>query len=452
MSSTSEHTVNDVPPPQSVETEVLFSRNFSDKSNAVSRAIYLKKLIGGCFFIVIAIFTVFSIYWGALWKSPVRNIQGWVIDFDGGVVGQSVVQSLTTSSRFSKVTWTAVPASQFQGGLAQVANDVVEQKSWVAVAIHEGTSSRLQASYINPNATYNGTDAMTVYASEARNENAYRSLIRPSVQTSLAAISQSYATQAVGQIINSPNLQALLRTSPQTVVAPISYTIDNLRPFDQPVASAVTFVGLIYVLILSFFVVMIGYSAREAAGLNRHLTLRSLIITRFVSSFVAYFVVSLFYSLLTLAFQLDFTRKFGHGGFVIFWMLNWVGMLSVGLALEALITVLTPSFIPFFMILWIIVNVSVCILPIEVLPSIYRYGYAVPFYNVSHAVRCIVFATRNTLGENFAILIVWTVISCFTLPLLQWFVRSRAVIAETQRMNNETSEISVDGKLARRGV
>lgn len=37
----------------------------------------------------------------------------------------------------------------------------------------------------------------------------------------------------------------------------------------------------------------------------------------------------LFYALLSLAFQLDFTRKFGHAGFLIFWMLNWAGMLSV---------------------------------------------------------------------------------------------------------------------------
>lgn len=44
------------------------------------------------------------------------------------------------------------------------------------------------------------------------------------------------------------------------------------------------------------------------------------------------------------------------------------------------------------------VNVSVCIFPIEVMPIVFRYGYATPFYNVSHAVRCIVFGTKNTGG------------------------------------------------------
>lgn len=40
-------------------------------------------------------------------------------------------------------------------------------------------------------------------------------------------------------------------------------------------------------------------------------------------------------------------------------------------------------------------NVSVCAFPIEVLPHFYRYGYAMPFYNVSRAMRTIVFGTKN---------------------------------------------------------
>ncbi|KAK0436161.1 hypothetical protein EV421DRAFT_1139147, partial [Armillaria borealis] len=152
------------------------------------------------------------------------------------------------------------------------------------------------------------------------------------------------------------------------------YTTKNLVPLDIPVASAITFVGLIYLLILSFFTVMIGVSAREASGLQDKLTTGSLIRVRLISLFIAYFMISLFYSVLSRAFQVDFSRKFGDAGFVIFWMVNFVGMLSVGLALEAMITLLTIWFMPFFMILWTISNVSVCFMPIAVLPNIYRLG------------------------------------------------------------------------------
>ena len=73
----------------------------------------------------------------------------------------------------------------------------------------------------------------------------------------------------------------------------------------------------------------IGNSARDASGLNQKLNTRSLIVVRLASSFAAYFVVSLFYALLSLTFQVDFTRKFGHAGFLVFWVLNWAGMTSV---------------------------------------------------------------------------------------------------------------------------
>ncbi|KAF5386486.1 hypothetical protein D9757_005894 [Collybiopsis confluens] len=102
-------------------------------------------------------------------------------------------------------------------------------------------------------------------------------------------------------------------------------------------------------------------------------------------------------------------------------------MLSLGLALEAMFTLLTIRGVPFFLILLIIGNVSVCFMPIDVLPHIYRYGYAFPFYNISCAVRTILFGTKNKLGLNFGILLVWTAISCITLPLFQWMMRRKHI-------------------------
>ncbi|KAK0472580.1 hypothetical protein IW261DRAFT_1596748 [Armillaria novae-zelandiae] len=410
-------------------TDRPHSSQFLDKTPSIqaSRAAYLKILAGGCFAMVIVMFCVFSIYWGALWKIPAHNLGGWVVDFDGEAVGRAVVQGLLAPSSASKVTFEQVGEGEFPGGWEEVASRVVEQKTWVAVVIHSNATSVLNAAVSSVNSSYDGSEAITFYGAEARNENAYRSLIRPSVQGLLAVISQEFAQEFVAQLASSSSLSSIARSAPQILTEPISYTTNNLIPFDIPVASAITFVGLIYLLILAFFIVMIGVSAREVSGLEDKLTTASLIRVRLTSVFVAYFMISLFYSLLSRAFQVDFSRKFGDAGFVIFWMLNFVGMLSVGLALEAMITLLTTRFVPFFMILWIISNVSVCFMPIAVLPNIYRYGYAMPFYNVSGAVRTILFGTKNELGLHFGILIAWTVVSMMTLPAFQWFMRRRSI-------------------------
>ncbi|EPQ57389.1 hypothetical protein GLOTRDRAFT_58712 [Gloeophyllum trabeum ATCC 11539] len=188
-----------------------------------------------------------------------------------------------------------------------------------------------------------------------------------------------------------------------------------------------------------------NFTARVmVSGLDRRLKLSSLIKLRLIVPPSLYFLISLNYALVSLAFKVPFNRRrvvplsqacsrligdsrFGNGGFVAFWMLAWVGMTALGLAVEALVTILTPKFIPFFLVLWLIANVSVSYYPIELLPTIFRYGYAAPFYNVSRAVRTIVFSTRNQVGLNFGVLFAWIAVSCLTIPLFQWFMRRQAM-------------------------
>lgn len=389
----------------------------------MARSIYLKIFMGGTFMILIMIFAILPIYWGALYKTPVRKLKGWVVDFDGGAIGQTVSQALVSNQGPGKVEWTVVPAANFPGGVEDLAHAVRHEDVWVAISINPESSTRLTAALVSPNAAYDGTQAITGYGVEARSENAFRVIIRPSVQAALDAISQRYAQQTAKNAANSPNLASILSTSPQTIVQPVSYTINNLIPFDQPVATAATFVGMLYQLILGFFIVMIAFGAREASGYDKTLSTKNLIILRLSSSLISYFFVSLFYCLLNLAFSIDVTRKFGRPGFLVFWMVNYVGMVAVALALEAMITLLTPKGMPFFMLLWIISNLAVSVFPIEVLPTVYRYGYAAPFYSLSRAIRAIVFGTRNRVGTSVGILFAWIAISCITLSLFQWLVR-----------------------------
>ncbi|KAJ7654865.1 hypothetical protein B0H17DRAFT_956677 [Mycena rosella] len=395
--------------------------NFLDKSPAAAtaRGIYLHTLFGGTMALSIVIFAVFSIYWGSVYTTPARALPGWIVDFDGGFVGESVVTALKALDPGRGIAWQVIPASQLPSGIAQLNDALTDEKTWFGLAINAGASANLTAALSTPDASYNPSAAITFVTLEARNEDIYPVLLAM-MNAKLDVIVQDFALQAAKNLSSSANLVKLLSTSPQTVTMPIGYTVTNLRPFDVPLAEAVTFVGLIYMLILSFFIVMISNGGRLASGLDTHLTLRSLITLRLVTPFIAYFVLSLFYTLLSRAFQLPFDRNFGRAGFVIFWMLSYLGMLACGLAVEAMITLLTIRFIPFFLLIWIISNVAVCVFPLQVLPIVYRYGYAAPFYNISRAVRSIVFRTKNDLGLNFGILIAWVVISCITLPTFQW--------------------------------
>ena len=93
-------------------------------------------------------------------------------------------------------------------------------------------------------------------------------------------------------------------------------------------------------------------------------------------------------------------------------ILEW----SSGLALESVIVILTPRFMPFFLLLWVIgkgssnilirhattfypVNVAAAQWPPVLLPSIFRYAYGSPFYSISMGSRTIIFGIKNNCKD-----------------------------------------------------
>jgi hypothetical protein len=54
-----------------------------------------------------------------------------------------------------------------------------------------------------------------------------------------------------------------LARAPLTINPAVSYTMNNLRPYNQPVASAITLVGLIYMLIFAVIMTMVNNVCRQ---------------------------------------------------------------------------------------------------------------------------------------------------------------------------------------------
>lgn len=165
---------------------------------------------------------------------------------------------------------------------------------------------------------------------------------------------------------------------------------------------------------------------------------------RILAPMSLYAWLSLVFAMINLPFKVDFGAHFTYaGGFFLWWVILFLGMASVGLACEFMITVLGPKFIAFFLIPLIIANVSVVSLPHELQPWIYRYGVAMPFYNCSKAVRTIIFNTKNEIGQNVGILIGWVVLSIVTTTVATYLYRCKAV----REHMREVGEQELDRKL-----
>ncbi|KAG8938119.1 hypothetical protein FRC04_009513 [Tulasnella sp. 424] len=149
---------------------------------------------------------------------------------------------------------------------------------------------------------------------------------------------------------------------------------------------------------------------------------------------VVYIPLSFSYAMVNLPFKITFDAKYTYaGGYFLFWVFVYLGMTAMGLATEAMITLLTPRFISYFLIALIVTNVSVVSVPIVLQPSFYRYGYGFPVFNLSEAVRTIIFNTKNRLGLNAGVLVAWVVLSMITVPLFTWLMRRKDEQAEKQK-------------------
>lgn len=82
LGNTHVQTTSTALPPSVGAPAKLYSKWFWARGDSAlhrARVIYLKGYLGGLFLVVLAIFAVFPIYWGSLWKVPAHKMQGWIV-------------------------------------------------------------------------------------------------------------------------------------------------------------------------------------------------------------------------------------------------------------------------------------------------------------------------------------------------------------------------------------
>ncbi|KAK7204772.1 hypothetical protein BZA70DRAFT_267977 [Myxozyma melibiosi] len=397
----------------------LFSPKLREKRLAVVKKIGISILLMGTLML-----TLFSIYWGSFYKrlSYLDRVHLWIVNNDDGdLVGSSfttIAHSFATAKKTVNVE--TVDSLTYD----EIIKLVQDEHTWGVFYIPANSTSALETALASPSASeaaaYSGADSVRFMYSQARDQLAMGYIV-----TWVNELERNYTAEFAMQVLSLTtssssskyDLSTIVSDAPHLITRPSSIELENLFPFDNPTATATTQVGLIFIVITSFF--QFNFFAPIHALISPELKRSHLIFYRYLSSWVAYFFLSLFYSLVSLAFQMDFTRTFGRAGFVIFWMTNYLGMLSVGIFLEnlALICISTfPPILGFGLICTVISNISPAFYSIPLQHRFYRYGYALPIKNLADATRTIMFDTHNTMGRNYGVLVAWIAIDMIMLP------------------------------------
>ncbi|KAG0697830.1 hypothetical protein DFH29DRAFT_944459 [Suillus ampliporus] len=421
-----------------------FSSSFFSSDLAHIRRGYFSIIFHSVGITLLLMWICLSVYWAALAYSDrlTHNLTAWFIDRDNNTIGHAVWAGINNDTTpgpqlgWSQVDPTILPSDD------DVMQAVINEHVWLALVVETNATDKLSDARQTGNSAFNPTSLLTVYYAEARQEIAIGTYVIPKSNNLLGEITSYLATASAQQYfaqiyaqgqVNETALQ-LIAQAPQTISPGISWTTVNLRPFNAPVASAVTVVGQIFLCIFTFITATAHTSA--LALVQKYLRFSSYLRLRFAVPLLIYIPMSLTYTAVSLAFKLPINAKFSPaGGFFIMWIYVYLGTTASGLAMESMLTVLGPNLTPVFLFCFIIANISTSIIARELQPAFFGYGIAFPFWNLSQAIRTIVFNTHSYLPRNAGVLVAWIVLSALTMSLFSWYCRYKVTAAARSKMH-----------------
>jgi len=410
------------------------------------------------------------LYWGALFTvyDNLPKLTVWVVDFDAKIapyntttitpiVGPFITNAFDNLKlqTVDNLGWTVRSAADFDYNPISVRQGIYDENAFVALIVNANATILLQEAVNNGNSSYDPAGAAQIIYNTARDETTMSSYILPALLDVLfpSILAQNASTQNV------------FRT-PQAVNPGIGFSLIDLRPFTPPAGTPAISIGLIYLIIIAFFSFAFLMPIHALFMTNKdHAPIHKthLLIWRISSSIVAYFFLSLFYFLVSLAFQIPFSnnsashtegalnaKAYGKGSFVVYWMLNWVGMTALGLPSENMAMILGTPYASLWLVFSVITNVATSFYAIVLESDFYRWGHAWPLNSSTppfpsqietrvadlsscHGSRTIIFDTKSAIGEDFGILFAWCAVSILLFPFASWVMQWKNMRAQRSK-------------------
>lgn len=213
-----------------------------------------------------------SIYWGVFLsvESNLQSLKVYIVDFDGQtapydtsgvdpIVGPVIVQLAQSlvASPTPNLGYTPLPPSDFNNDPLMVRKAVYEWDAWAAIIINPNATALLYSAVQNGNASYDPMGACQLVYQQARDDTNWSSFLFPHIQQLLteatSMVGQTWAKQILQQATSNQTLQDNMAQAPQALSPAIGFSMFNLRPFYPYVAIPAQSIGLIYLIIVSFF-------------------------------------------------------------------------------------------------------------------------------------------------------------------------------------------------------
>ncbi len=357
------------------------------------------------------IILVLALFYGVFHHIP-KNLTSlivYVVDFDSQIVpyqdgtplvGPAIVKATEdiVKSGQPHLGYITMPPSAFANDPMAVRQAVYDFTAHAAIIVNANATFLLRQAVDQGNSTYDPNGAAQIIYVSARDQATIPSYVVPQLVAFEKDVVAQFGSMWARMVVQNTSIQrAAVEAAPQALSPAIGFTTLDLRPFNPASVTPAVSIGLIYLIIIAFFsfpfflpIHMKYLSPRGHPPLH----FWQLIVWRWCATVAAYFFLSLAYSLMPLAFQIPLSNPtasptepainpnaYGSATFVVYWMLNFVGMAAVGLACENVAMALGQPWTAMWLIFWVITNVTTAFYSLDLSPRFYYWGYAWPLHN-----------------------------------------------------------------------
>jgi hypothetical protein len=242
--------------------------------------------------------------------------------------------------------------SKYNNDHLAVRQAVYDEHVWAAIIVNANATALLRQAVSRGNVSYSPLGAAQVVVNTARDQMTFSNYITPRLDQFQTTVVSAFGKQWISNVLSDASLDAATYSQvPQALNPAIGFSTIDLRPFGPDQATPAVTIGLIYLIIIAFFsfsFFLPVYTQFLVPKGHPPLHFYQQVLIRWLMTIAAYFFMSLAYSLVSLAFQIPFSNDsphtdvmrannpdaYGNATFVVFWMLNWVGMYALGLASE----------------------------------------------------------------------------------------------------------------------
>jgi hypothetical protein len=324
---------------------------------------------------------LFCYIFGALSQqgSNIHNLNIAFVDYDHGAIGASIRDAFAVLKDDNFPSLQEKTTSEYPSP-AKLGNAVCMTEFWAAIYVTQGASQRLEEALRADVSTinYNRSDVLVYIWNEARFPTVADTSILRNIQMLSSVARTSYASinpTRTLQILNASN-----PTSISIFLDPWQLSSIDLQPTTQGPRLIYNTVVIILILIQEFFYLAVINGLYVQSKLYFHFPPNHIIIYRGLVSLSYTLCGSLCVTGAIWAFREHW--EVNGDQFALTWAILWLFAHINFLWLDVFSIWLPGQFLPMALITWVIFNVSSIIVPFEVSPGFYRWGYAMPAHEV----------------------------------------------------------------------